>query len=86
MDAMVNYSEFLTYGDFIPLSLRCDVNKLFKEIKDFKFSQYNPRKNIPRYGLSITSIDGKVNGINDKSKILILLDLLKPNLTSRTSS
>ena len=64
MDAMVNYGEFLTYGDFIPLSLRCDVNKLFKEIKDFKFSQYNPRKNIPRYGLSITSIDGKVNGID----------------------
>lgn len=31
----------------------------------FKFVQYNPRKQVQRYGLSITSLDGGVSGIPD---------------------
>jgi hypothetical protein len=59
---MINYNQLLTYGDFIPLKISCNTDKLFEEIKDFQFAQYNPRKNIPRYGLSITSLDGSING------------------------
>ena len=35
-----------------------------KEIKDFEWKQYNPRKEINRYGLSVTSSDGTRNGID----------------------
>ena len=61
---MIDYKTLLTYGDFIPLKPRCSVNKLFDEIKIFDFAQYNPRKDIKRYGLSITSLRGEVNGID----------------------
>ena len=39
----------------------------FKGLKlfDDKWVQYNPRKNIPRYGLSITSLDGGFSGRPD---------------------
>ena len=40
------------------------MNRLLKEVKDFEFEQYNPRKDIPRSGLSITSLDGTLNGID----------------------
>lgn len=33
--------------------------------KNFQYVQYNPRKNIKRYGLSITSLDGGLTGIPD---------------------
>jgi len=60
----MSYTSLLSFGDFIPLKLTCDVKKLFDEIKQFSFSQYNPRKDIKRYGLSITSLDGSINGID----------------------
>ena len=61
----MSYNSLLTYGDFIPLSITCNVNKLFEEVKDFSFQKYNPRKpHIKRNGLSITSLDGKLNGID----------------------
>ena len=60
----MSYTSLLSFGDFIPLKLKCDVKKLFDEIKQFSFSQYNPRKDIKRYGLSITSLDGSINGID----------------------
>ena len=31
----MSYSSLLTYGDFIPLKVTCNVNKLFEEIQDF---------------------------------------------------
>ena len=55
----MSYNSLLSYGDFIPLNVKCEVKKLFDEIKDFSYHQYNPRKDIPRYGMSITSLDGK---------------------------
>ena len=61
----MSYNSLLTYGDFIPISITCNVNKLFEEVKDFSFQKYNPRKpHIKRNGLSITSLDGKLNGID----------------------
>ena len=42
--------------------------KVFAVIIDnerlFDFAQYNPRKDIKRYALSITSLRGEVNGID----------------------
>ena len=60
----MSYTSLLSFGDFISLKLKCDVKKLFDEIKQFSFSLYNPRKDIKRYGLSITSLDGSINGID----------------------
>ena len=60
---MKHYHQLLSYGDLIELETRCNTDKLLKEIKDFEWKQYNPRKEINRYGLSITSSDGTRNGI-----------------------
>ena len=40
----MSYNSLLSFGDMIPLKLKCDVNKLFNEIKEFKYAHYNPRK------------------------------------------
>ena len=61
---MKHYHQLLSYGDLIELETRCNTDKLLKEIKDFEWKQYNPRKEINRYGLSITSSDGTRNGID----------------------
>ena len=58
------YSSLLTFGDFIPLNIKCNTQKLLLQTKGFEYKKYNPRKNIPRYGLSITSLDGELNGID----------------------
>ena len=60
----MSYNSLLSFGDLIPLKLKCDVKKLFDETEDFVYLKYNPRKNIERYGLSITSLDGSLNGID----------------------
>jgi len=61
----MSYNSLLSYGDFIALNITCNVNKLFKEIEQFTFQKYNPRKpDIKRNGLSITSLDGKLDGID----------------------
>ena len=56
------FNNLLTYGDLIELKLDCNSKKLLEEIKDFEWKRYNPRKDINRYGLSITSEDGSLNG------------------------
>jgi hypothetical protein len=44
---------------------------IVKEIEDkFEFVKYNPRKNIDRWGLSITSLDGTMSGIPDLDSLL----------------
>tara|TARA_A100000164_G_scaffold115943_1_gene102180 strand:- start:1587 stop:2204 length:618 start_codon:yes stop_codon:yes gene_type:complete len=60
----MSYNSLLSFGDLIPLKLKCDVKKLFDETEEFVYLKYNPRKNIERYGLSITSLDGSLNGID----------------------
>jgi len=56
------YNNLLSYGDFIQLNNSCNSKELLEEIKDFTWFKYNPRKNVERYGLSITSEDGKLTG------------------------
>jgi len=58
------YQNLLTFGDKIELNLFCGVGNLLEEIKDFQWLQYNPRKEINRQGLSVTSLDGKLGGID----------------------
>ena len=55
------------YGDVLPLKFKLDYKKFEEGLKlfDDKWVQYNPRKNIPRYGLSITSLDGGFSGRPD---------------------
>lgn len=61
----MSYNSLLSYGDFIALNLKCNVNKLFQEIEPFTFQKYNPRKShIKRNGLSITSLNGELDGID----------------------
>ena len=60
------YYRLLSYGDFIPLEMHVNANKLLEEIEPFKRSwkPYNPRKKNNRFGLSITSLDGKLDGFD----------------------
>jgi len=60
----MSYNSLLSYGDIIPLKITCNVKKLFDEIEGYSFSQYNPRKDIKRTALSITSLDGSINGVD----------------------
>ena len=60
----MSYNSLLSFGDLIPLKLKCDVKKLFGETEKFVYLKYNPRKDIERYGLSITSLDGSLNGVD----------------------
>ena len=55
----------------------------------FKFVQYNPRKNIPREGLSITSLDGGFSGIPDLDSLKEYneqhnVNLDEPDITTKT--
>lgn len=64
------FDNLTRYGDFYELKYRVDLAKL-EELKLYKYDwvQYNPRKNIERYGLSITSLDGELSGIPDLDSI-----------------
>ena len=60
-------TQLALYGDVIPLRLKLDYKKFEEGLKlhNDKCVQYNPRKNIPREGLSITSLDGGFSGKPD---------------------
>lgn len=60
----MNYERLLSFGDILELNIQCDPYKLLKETKSYKWMTYNPRKDIKRYGLSLTSLTGKIDGID----------------------
>lgn len=64
------FDNLTRYGDFYELKYKVDFKKI-EELKLYKndWVQYNPRKNIERYGLSITSLDGQLSGIPDLDSI-----------------
>jgi len=64
---MLEYLTLCGYGDFIELNLRIDQPKKVVEWteENFTYVKYNPRKNINRFGLSITSLDGGLTGRPD---------------------
>jgi len=60
------YSILTRFGDYYPLKLKNDVGNLIEDLnRNFEWVQYNPRKNINREGLSITSLDGGMSGKPD---------------------
>lgn len=58
------YYKLLSFGDVIELTTQIDPHKLLREIEHHTWSQYNPRKENNRFGLSITSSDGTLNNID----------------------
>jgi hypothetical protein len=52
------YNTILAYGDYIPLRFFIDPIPVLKKIADLKWTPYNPRKKINRYGLSVTNLTG----------------------------
>lgn len=60
------YSRLTRFGDYYPLNLDYDIDNIIEELNNnFKWVKYNPRKNIDREGLSITSLDGGMSGKPD---------------------
>lgn len=61
------YATITRYGKIWGLDYFHDPSKFLKDIEVFDndWKQYNPRKSIPRQGLSITSLDGGLSGVPD---------------------
>ena len=84
------FDTLTRYGDFYALKHRINPEKI-KELELYKdaWVRYNPRKNIERYGLSITSLDGGLSGIPDLDSIREYnkkhgLQLDEPNFNVKT--
>ena len=84
-------TQLALYGDVIPLRLKLDYKKFEEGLKKYnnKWVQYNPRKNIPRYGMSITSLDGGFSGIPDLDSLKEYnekhnLNLDEPDIKTKT--
>ena len=57
----MDYQTLITYGSFYSLDLTMDAPSFVAWTEEnFEYVQYNPRKSINRYGLSVTSLDGGV--------------------------
>lgn len=64
----MTYERLLTYGNIIQLDIKCNIQSLLQELKPFKFAHYNSLKpDNPRFGLSVTSLDGELNGADLES-------------------
>lgn len=70
MNNTILYNTLTTYGDVYDLSFKCNPKTLLDHANNYEYVQYNPRKNIPRKGLSITSLDGEMTGIPDLDSLL----------------
>lgn len=71
MKNRILYSCLTQYGNFFPLKISFD-GKSFVEYteKHFAYKRYNPRKEINRYGLSLTSLDGGTSGVPDLDSLI----------------
>lgn len=61
----MNYNTLTQYGSFIELDVTTDVDALISWANDFDWVKYNPRKDVNRWGLSITSLNGDISGVPD---------------------
>jgi hypothetical protein len=61
------YSNLTVYGNVYPTKIRLpDPDKFVQWTEEnFTYVKYNPRKEINRFGLSITSLDGGLSGVSD---------------------
>ena len=72
MNETALYQALTRYGDVYELDIKSDVRLLNTQLEQFKndWKIYNPRKNIRREGLSITSLDGGLSGIPDLDSVV----------------
>lgn len=72
MNETALYQALTRYGDVYELDIKSDVHLLNTQLEQFKndWKIYNPRKNIRREGLSITSLDGGLSGIPDLDSVV----------------
>lgn len=63
---------FACFGDVIELDFPLwDINQIQQILDSHSgWKQYNPRKGINRYGLSVTSLDGEYSGVPDLDSLL----------------
>jgi|TARA_B110000240_G_scaffold83107_1_gene94671 hypothetical protein len=84
------YSTLTRFGSYYPLKLTFNVNSIIEELNNnFNWVQYNPRKNIDREGLSITSLDGGMTGRPDLDSLHEYykktgIDLDEPDFNTKT--
>lgn len=65
-DNVILYNILTRFGNCYPLKIKHNVLNTINELNsNFKWVQYNPRKNIDREALSITSLDGGLSGYPD---------------------
>lgn len=64
------YDCLARYGKIVDLDHYMNPGPFLKQTENYKWIQYNPRKNFPRWGQSITSLDGGMSGIPDIDSIL----------------
>jgi hypothetical protein len=66
-DNSLLYFQLTRFGHCYGLDLEYNPKKFLASIDAFQdqWKPYNPRKPIPRQGLSITSLDGELSGIPD---------------------
>jgi hypothetical protein len=83
MKNVLLYQNLTRFGNFYQLNTNHDADIFLNNIKQFDndWKPYNKRKNIPREGLSITSLDGRLSGIPDLDS---LYEYNKENNTSIT--
>lgn len=66
------YYQFLSsLGCYYRLRLKVDLSLFSNEISHLcnSWKRYNPRKNIDRYGISLTSLDGQETGVPDLDSV-----------------
>jgi len=66
MNSNEMYSILTRFGSCYQINLRFPVTDIVSNLENnFSWVRYNPRKKIERYGLSVTSLDGKMSGVPD---------------------
>lgn len=68
----LQYNSLVTLGNFYGLDIYFDWQAINEQLRPFEtdWKQYNPRKShIPRFGLSLTSLDGGLSGYPDLDSI-----------------
>ena len=67
LDNILLYNVLCRFGNKYALDIYNNAEEFINDIRIFddNWVPYNPRKNVNRYGLSITSLDGNLTGIPD---------------------
>jgi len=65
------YNALIRFGSCYPLQLKQDTGNICDTLAEkYEWVKYNPRKNIDRDALSITSLDGGMSGIPDLDSLI----------------